>query len=191
MRGGCVRAIHFLNLNLSLSLSSTILLRRLRGERPHRQHAPASIRRNTTPDPDLERADAELQHLGCVTAVRCRDLKVDDGAGAEQQGFADAQLDDLVEDCGGGGNPRCVAVVGGLAEGGEVLLQALQPVGRGEAVGDCDGAQVEELGGDGRFLRGDEDARAEVALETDGGEERVGQGVGFGCVVHVLDAVRE
>ena len=34
-------------------------------------------------------------------------------------------------------------------------------------------AQVEERRGDGGFLGGDEDAGAEVALETDGGQEGI------------------
>ena len=47
-------------------------------------------------------------------------------------------------------------------------------------------AEVEQFGGDGGFLGGDDDAGGEVALLADDGEEGVGEGGGGGGVGHEL-----
>lgn len=49
-----------------------------------------------------------------------------------------------------------------------------------------DGAQIEQLGRDGGLLRGDDDARAQVTLQADGGQEGLGEGLALGTVGHVF-----
>ena len=61
--------------------------------------------------------------------------------------------------------------------------QTAKPIRGREAINDCDGAQVEQPWRDGRILGGNEDSSPEVALETYGRKEGVGEIACFGCVL--------
>src|SRR5687767_15981632 len=50
----------------------------------------------------------------------------------------------------------------------------------------CDGAEIEQLRGNCRFLGGYDDASAEMALQTDSSEQCLREGLAFGAVGHVL-----
>ena len=154
-------------------------------ERPSscRQETPAAIGRQPLPDAHLQVAHAQLRrllrhHAHVVQVV----VDVQHGRRREQQGLARVEVDDGVED-GVEGAVRAGPEGGGA---GEVGFEGVEPLGRGEAVHQGHAAEVEQLRRDGGLLGRDDDARGQVALLPDDGEEGVGEGVGGGGVGHEL-----
>lgn len=137
--------------------------------------ASASVIGDSLTNPNLQYTIVQLDHLRVS-------IRPQNGTRRKQQRLTHTQLDNL-----GKQPPRMVCSrVLLLRHTRQMLLQRPKPLGRGEAVDDGDRAQVQQLGRDGGLLGGDDDARGEMALETDRGEEVLGQSGGLAALVHVL-----
>lgn len=131
-------------------------------------------------------------------------LHASDGIGRKDERLTGGQADDALKQLLGAweGNrpdairkraaPRLIILlvrhIGVDSHGGtcQMLDEGLLPSGRREPMNDSDGAQVEERRADGGLLRRDDDASAEVTLETDRPEKTVSQTATLAAVGHEL-----
>lgn len=72
-----------------------------------------------------------------------------------------------------------------------MLLQRGEPVRGCEAVDNGNGAEVKQTRRDGGLLGRNDDACAEMALQTDGGKKRLGEAGALGSVGHELVSLVE